>query len=335
MTWLSREVHLTRHSEGVLTPDHFTLASVEIDDPVDGKFVVQNEYLALDPYLRIAMTPTQDRRRMLRLGRAVPALAVGRVVASENNAFPPGAVVTGHLGWREFASTDGRGIRVIDVGDLPISYALNPLGMPGQTAWAGMRIGSPRENETVYVSAAAGAVGSIAGQLAALRGARVVGSAGSNDKVEWLTKIGFAAAFNHREMSVAEGLAVVAPHGVDLFFDNVGGSTLEAAIDAMNEHGRILSSGAIELYNDRDAARGPRNLDLLSQKALRIIGFRYSDVEDERPVFQGELTALLASGDLKVAEFIVDGIENTAEAFLSVFSSSQLGKPLIRVVVEK
>jgi len=331
MSWPSREVRLSSYPAGLPTASDFALVDVTVDAPEEGGFVVRNEFLALDPYLRLSMTAARAQHGVFRLDRVVPALAVGRVVASRNAAFPEGAVVAGHLGWREYAPSTGRGVRVARLGELPTSYALNPLGMPGQTAWVGMKIGAPRAGETVYVSAAAGAVGAIAGQLAVLAGARVVGSAGSAEKVDWLRDIGLAAAFNHREVSVADGLAGAAPDGVDLFFDNVGGRTLEAGIDAMNEHGRIVSCGAIALYNDAREEPGPRNLDQISQKALTVTGFRYTDRDDERDAFEAEIAELLATGRLRVAETFVDGIENTVDAFLSVFTSSPLGKPLVRL----
>jgi NADPH-dependent curcumin reductase CurA len=258
--------------------------------------------------------------------------AVGQVVASRNDRFAEGTWVVHDLGWREAALSDGRGVRRVDPELGPLSTALGVLGMTGLTAYVGVvDIGGVQEGDTVFVSGAAGAVGSVAAQLARARGARVIGSAGSPEKVEWLRDLGLDGVFDYRETSTREALRELAPDGIDVYFDNVGGDTLEAAIGALRLHGRIVACGSISRYNATEALPGPRNLFMVVTKRLRMQGFIVSDHNDRIPAFLAEVAPRVADGTLRYRETVVDGIERAPEAFIGMLEGANVGKMLVRV----
>ncbi len=327
MSRASREVHLAARPAAVPEPGDFAVVSRAVDPPADGAFLVRNDFLAVDPYLLLHMG--EHAATAFALGKAVPAFAVGTVEDSRHPGFPVGATVVGPFGWREYALSKGRGVRRIDVTGVARSAALHGLGMPGFTAWIGIRrIARPRSGQTVLVSAAAGAVGSIAGQLAAADGARVIGSAGSAEKLAWLRAAGFHGAIDYHAGDLAAQVRALAPDGIDIYFDNVGAAQLAAALDLLVPHGVVVSCGTIASYN-RPTVPGPANLDLVAQKALTIRGFRYLDYEAERDEFERELRGRLAAGEIVAAERVFHGIEAVPEAFRSVFTDSPLGKPVV------
>jgi NADPH-dependent curcumin reductase CurA len=236
------------------------------------------------------------------------------------------------LGWREWALSDGRGLLPVDPELAPVSTALGVLGMPGFTAWYGLtQLGEPQEGETVFVSGAAGAVGSVAAQVARLLGCRVIASAGSDEKLAWLRELGVDEAFSYRDRPVHESLREAAPDGIDVYFDNVGGDHLEAAIGAMRLRGRVVACGAISRYNDTEAAPGPRNLFMLFTKRLLIRGFIISDHYDRYEEFQGQVGPWVHDGLVAYRETIVEGIENAPRAFLGLLQGENIGKMLVRV----
>jgi NADPH-dependent curcumin reductase CurA len=236
------------------------------------------------------------------------------------------------LGWRERTLSDGRGLRVVDPELVPPQAYLGVLGLTGLTAFVGIDdIGGVREGDVVYVSAAAGAVGSAAAQLAGIRGARVLGSAGSPEKVAWLRELGLDDAFDYRERPVREALRELAPDGIDVYFDNVGGEQLEAAIGALRDHGRVVACGSISRYNDTEPAPGPRNLFMVVTKRLRLQGFIVSDHADRLPAFLAEAAAWVADGRLRWRETVVEGIERMPEAFLGLMRGQNVGKMLVKV----
>lgn len=332
MSWHGREVRLAARPRGAPTADDFDVVDVEIGEPSDGEVVIRAEYLSVDPYLRLYLNEIRSNGLLFALGARVPAFMVGRVVASRHPTFSEGEWVTGRLGWAEVLRSDGSGLVRFDARLGPPSAAIGVLGMPGFTAWCGItQVGRPRDGETVYVSAAAGAVGSIAGQLARSRGARVLGSAGSAAKVDLLRELGFDAAFDYRTAPVGESLARLAPDGLDVCFDNVGGGHLEAAIAAMRDFGRVVACGAISQYNREDASPGPRNLHLLFMRSITIRGFRNGDFGELRPTFEAEMSEALRTGTVRLQESIVEGIECVPETFASVFDSPPPGKVLVRV----
>ena len=262
--------------------------------------------------------------------------AVGQVVASRNDSWPEGAWILHDLGWREAAILDGRGMRPVDPALAPVSTALGVLGMPGITAYVGIvDIGEVGEGETVFVSAAAGAVGSAAAQLARLRGARVIGSAGTPEKVSWLRELGLDGVFDYRETPTRETLRELAPEGIDVYFDNVGGETLEAAIGALRLRGRVVACGAVSRYNATEALPGPRNLFMVVTKRLRMQGFIVSDHYDRFPAFLAEVAPRVADGTIRYRETVVEGIEQAPAAFMAMLEGANVGKMLVRVGPEQ
>jgi NADPH-dependent curcumin reductase CurA len=308
------------------------VAEVELPDPVDGQALVRNAYVSVDPYMRGRMNDVRSYVPPFALGEPLTGGAVGQVVASVAEALPEGAWVVHDLGWREAALVDAARARPIDPAAAPLSTALGVLGMPGLTAFVGIDdIGGVKEDDTVFVSGAAGAVGSLAGQLARRRGARVIGSAGSADKLAWLAELGFDTSFDYHETPPRKALRALAPDGVDVYFDNVGGETLEAAIGALNRYGRIVACGSIAGYNATAPKAGPRNLFLVVTKRLRMQGFIVFDHFDRWGAFLGEVAPLVAEGTIGYRETIVDGIERAPEAFLALFAGENVGKMLVRV----
>jgi NADPH-dependent curcumin reductase CurA len=303
-----------------------------VPDPADGELLIRNAYVSVDPYMRGRMNDVRSYVPPFALGEPMTGGAVGQVVASRNDRFAEGTWVVHDLGWREAALSDGRGVRRVDPELGPLSTALGVLGMTGLTAYVGVvDIGGVQEGDTVFVSGAAGAVGSVAAQLARARGARVIGSAGSPEKVEWLRDLGLDGVFDYRETSTREALRELAPDGIDVYFDNVGGDTLEAAIGALRLHGRIVACGSISRYNATEALPGPRNLFMVVTKRLRMQGFIVSDHNDRIPAFLAEVAPRVADGTLRYRETVVDGIERAPEAFIGMLEGANVGKMLVRV----
>jgi NADPH-dependent curcumin reductase CurA len=261
------------------------------------------------------------------VGDVVTGGAVGRVVRSHDERFGAGDWVLTMLGWREGGVASADRVRKLDPTLAPPSTALGVLGMPGLTAWVGLvDIGRVEAGETIYVSGAAGAVGSAAAQIARLKGLRVIGSAGSAEKVEWLRSLG-VEAFDYRETPAKEALA----DGIDVYFDNVGGTQLEAALAAIRPFGRVIACGSISRYNDERPEPGPRNLFVMVTKRLRLQGFIVSDHDDRYPDFLAEVAPWVRDGELRYRETVVDGIENVPAAFAGLFRGDNVGKMLVRV----
>ena len=332
MEGVAREIRLVARPMGFPGEDLFEVAETPIPDPSEGQLLVRNAYFSVDPYMRPRMNDVRSYVAPFTLGEAMTGGAVGRVEVSRNPAFAEGDWVLHALGWREWALSDGSGVRKIDTAGAPISTALGVLGMPGFTAYYGLfEIGRPEEGQTVFVSGAAGAVGSAAGQMAKIAGCRVLGSAGSDDKLAWLREIGFDAAFNYRERGAREGLADAAPDGIDVYFDNVGGDHLEAAIGAMRMNGRIVACGSISRYNDAEPVAGPRNLFMVVTKRLRMQGYIISDHYDRFPEFLARAQEWVRDGRLRYRETVIDGIENAPRAFLGLLRGENVGKMLVKV----
>jgi NADPH-dependent curcumin reductase CurA len=266
------------------------------------------------------------------VGEPMFGAAIGRVEESRHSSFAKGEWVLHALGWREWALLDGTGVRTIDPSAAPVTTALGVLGMPGLTAWYGLfEIGRPREGETVFVSGAAGAVGSAVGQMAKIAGCRVIGSAGSEEKLDWLREIGFDGVFSYREQSVRDALRELAPDGIDVYFDNVGGDHLEAAIGALRNFGRVVACGSIATYNDTEAAPGPRNVFMVVTKRLRVQGFIISDHFDRFREFDEQAREWVNDGRLRYRETVFEGIESAPAAFVGLLQGENIGKMLVRV----
>ncbi|MDX3075724.1 NADP-dependent oxidoreductase [Streptomyces sp. NPDC088354] len=330
----SREWHLVSRPHGWPKPEDFALRETEVGEPGPGQVLVRNLYVSVDPYMRGRMNDAKSYAEPYRLDKPMQGGAVGRVVASDAEGFAVGDHVLHFLGWREYALVDTKSAVKVDPELAPLSAYLGVLGMTGLTAYAGLlRVAELKEGDVVFVSGAAGAVGSQVGQIAKLKGAsRVIGSAGSDEKVKLLTEeYGFDAAFNYKNGPVAEQLAAAAPDGIDVYFDNVGGEHLEAAIGALNLRGRVAVCGMIAIYNATEPAPGPRNLARLIQNRLRIEGFLVGDHYDLQPQFVQEVGAWIREGRLRYRETVVDGIENNLEAFLGVLRGDNTGKMLVRL----
>ncbi|MFF9058069.1 NADP-dependent oxidoreductase [Streptomyces sp. NPDC014882] len=331
---VSREWRLLSRPVGWPKAEDFELAEAEIRQPGPGEVLVRNAYLSVDPYMRGRMSAAKSYTAPYELGKAMQGGAVGEVVVSHAEGIAAGDHVLHFGGWREYATFDAAQAVKVDAGAAPLSTYLGVLGMTGLTAYAGLlRTAAFKEGDVVFVSGAAGAVGSQVGQIAKLKGAsRVIGSAGSDDKVKLLVEeYGFDAAFNYKNGSVSEQLREAAPDGIDVYFDNVGGDHLEAAIGSLNQGGRIAVCGMISVYNNTEPAPGPRNLARLIQTRGRIEGFLVGDHYDLQPQFVQEVGPWVASGALKYRETVVEGIENNLEAFLGVLRGDNTGKMIVKL----
>ena len=332
MEGVGREIRLVARPQGLLVEDLFEVAETLIPDPGEGQVLIRNAYFSVDPYMRPRMNDVRSYVAPFTLGEAMTGGAVGQVAASRNSRYAEGEWVLHQLGWREWALSDGTALRRLDPSAAPVSTALGVLGMPGLTAWYGLFVlGEPKEGETVFVSGAAGAVGSAAGQMARIAGCRVVGSAGSPEKLEWLRELGFDEVFDYREQRPHAALGALAPEGIDIYFDNVGGDHLEAAIGALRTYGRIVACGSISRYNDASPSPGPRNMFMVVTKRLRMQGYIITDHFDRFGEFAREAAEWVRDGRLQYRETIVEGIENAPRAFMGLFSGENIGKMLVKV----
>jgi NADPH-dependent curcumin reductase CurA len=332
MDGISREIRLVSRPQGFPDEELFEIAETAIPDPGDGQLLVRNTYFSVDPYMRPRMNDVRSYVAPFTLGEAMTGGAVGRVAASRHPSYAEGDWVLHGLGWREWALSDGSGMSKIDAAAAPVSTSLGVLGMPGFTAYYGLfQLGQPQAGETVFVSGAAGAVGSAAGQMAKIAGCRVLGCAGSQEKIDWLRELGFDHAFDYRQSTLREAVAEGAPDGIDIYFDNVGGDQLEAAIGALRTHGRIVACGSISRYNDVEAAAGPRNMFMVVTKRLRIQGYIISDHYAGFPEFLAQAREWVREGRLRYRETVIDGIENAPRAFLGLLRGENIGKMLVKV----
>ena len=324
---MTRQVVLAARPQGEPKESDFELCVAPGAEHGDGDVLVRNVFVSVDPYMRSRMTGIRTYVGPYEIGDRIDGGAVGRVVESRHDGFAEGDWVLSRLGWCEQGVVPGDHLRKLDASLAPPSTALGVLGMPGMTAWVGLvDVGQIKEGETLYVSGAAGAVGSTAAQIAKLKGLRVIGSAGSTEKVEWLRSLGIEA-FNYREQSPKEALA----DGIDVFFDNVGGEQLEAALGALRPFGRVIACGAISRYNDERLEPGPRNLQFIVTKRLRMQGFIVSDHPDRLAPFISEVGPWVTAGKLQYRETVLDGIENVPAAFAGLFRGDNTGKMLVRV----
>ncbi|MET9374743.1 NADP-dependent oxidoreductase [Streptomyces sp. NPDC003035] len=330
----SREWHLVARPHGWPTPADFALRETPVTEPAEGRILVKNLHFSVDPYMRGRMNDVKSYIPPFKLDHPMDGGAVGEVVASNAEGFAVGDHVLHGLGWREYADVPAQHATKVDPELAPLSSYLGVLGMTGLTAYAGLfEVASFKEGDAVFVSGAAGAVGSQVGQMAKLKGAsRVIGSAGSDEKVKLLVEeYGFDAAFNYKNGPVKDQLRAAAPDGIDVYFDNVGGDHLEAAISSLNVHGRATICGMIAQYNDTEPVPGPRNMAMIIGKRLRLQGVLVGDHYDLQPQFVEEVGGWLRSGDLKYGETFVEGIENGAEAFLGLLRGENTGKMIVSV----
>jgi len=329
---LSREIRLASRPKGRPSAVNFTLAQTEIGPPKDGEVFVRNLFMSVDPYMRGRMNDRKSYVPPFEVGKTLEGGALGEVIESRAEKFKPGDIVISGLGWREYFIASPKALRAVRRDVQPLSIYLGALGTTGLTAWAGLQMAELKAGEVVYVSGAAGAVGSVAGQLAKARGCRVIGSAGTDEKVRFLKEeCGFDTAFNYKTGTVRDQLKETVPEGIDVYFDNVGGDTLEAALTALRVHGRIIACGSISNYNDEKPQPGPSNLFNIVIKRLTIKGLLVLDWLDRWNDFEKEVSQLYQAGKLKNKETVVEGVESAVEAFIGLFEGSNVGKMLVKL----
>ena len=331
----SRQWHLANRPTGAPTPDDVRFITVDLPPLAENEVRVQNEFISVDPYMRGRMNDVKSYVPPYQLDRVMDADAVGRVIESRSADLAVGQLVQHFQGWRDVAQGDADRFTARDeVPGLAPSVYLSALGLTGLTAWVGLLvIAEMKPGDTVFVSGAAGAVGSAVGQLARLRGAgRVIGSTGTDEKVGLLTsKYGFDTAFNYKDGKVSRMLHEAAPEGIDVYFDNVGGDHLEAAIFAFNDGGRAAICGAISAYNSEKPEPGPRNLAMLISKGLTLKGFTIPSYQKYAPEFFREITPLVAGGQFVFDETVIEGVENAFDAWQGLMRGDNTGKMLVRV----
>ncbi|TYL39885.1 NADP-dependent oxidoreductase [Natronococcus pandeyae] len=330
----TRQWRLTSRPTGEPSHENFDLVTVDRPDPGPGEVLVRTLYQSVDPYMRGRMRDAESYAEPWDVGDPMEAGVVGEVVESNHDGFEAGDVVTGNLLWAEHAVADGDDLRRVDPDRGPVSTALGVLGMPGVTAYFGMLdVAEPQPGDTVVVSAAAGAVGSVAGQLAGLSGARVVGTAGSDEKTSWLTDdLGFDAAINYKTTDDLSGaMAEACPDGIDVYFDNVGGPITDAVWPLLNVRSRVAVCGQIALYNATEVPTGPRKLGKLIESRARVEGLLVRDYEDRWGEALDRLSTFIREDDLHYREHVVEGFENAPNAFMGLFEGENVGKQLVQV----
>jgi NADPH-dependent curcumin reductase CurA len=328
----NRQVLLRSRPAAEPGEENFELVEAPVPEPADGQFLARTIYLSVDPYMRGRMSARKSYAEPAEIGKPMVGATVSRVVASRHPDFAAGGFVVGYDGWQEYAVSDGKGVHTLDPAQAPISYALGVLGMPGLTAYAGLLdVGQPKAGETVVVSAAAGAVGSLVGQIARVKGCRAVGLAGSDEKCAFVTgELGFDACINYKTQDLDAALKQTCPGGVDVYYDNVAGRVLEAVLRRINVGARIPLVGLISQYNAAEPPPGPNLFPLLVKRAL-IRGFLVSDHAHRMKDFLRDVSGWLKEGTVKAREDVVEGLENAPRAFLGLFRGENLGKRLVRV----
>ena len=331
-TVVSREIRLASRPSGIPTAADFTLARTEVGPLQDQQVLVRNRFLSVDPYMRGRMREGRSYVPPFELGKPLEGGAVGEVLESRASQFKPGDAVTSNYGWREYFIASPKELHPVNREIQPLSIYLGALGMTGMTAWVGLNLVEVKAGDVIFISGAAGAVGSMAGQLAKVRGCRVIGSAGSDEKVKLLREeCGFDAAFNYKAGPVLAQLNQAAPDGIDVYFDNVGGEALEAALTAMRMRGRIIACGGISGYNEAKPVPGPSNLFNMIVKRLTMKGFIVVDWLDRQAEFEKEVGGYIQAGKVKHKEMVVKGIENAVGAFVGLFQGQNVGKMLVEL----
>ena len=332
MSAVNHKFELAARPVGLPKPTDWSYKEEAVREPVEGELVVRIVYISLDPAMRGWMNDRRSYIPPVAIGEVMRALALGRVVASRNPSFREGDHVYGPLGVQGYAVTKGAGLRKVDPAVAPLPLYLSALGMTGLTAYFGLLdIGRPQPRETVVISGAAGAVGAVAGQIARIKGCRVVGIAGGAEKCQYLRELGFDAAIDYKAENVYKTLQGHCPKGVDVYFDNVGGETLEAALSLLARNGRIIICGAISQYNSTMPVRGPSNYLSLLVNHGTMTGFVVGDYASRWGEGLREVSAWVAEGKLKSREHIVEGLQKFPEALLMLFSGENHGKLILKV----
>ena len=329
---VNRQVLLVEKPTGKLGPEHFKLTNGAMPEPKDGEALVKVRYISLDAANRAWMHGA-TYRSAIEANSVMAGGGVAEVVASKTPALTPGDLVWGDTGWQEYAAVPGKALTKLSKME-PMTHLLSVYGIAGLTAYFGLlEIGKPKAGETVVVSAAAGSVGSIVGQIARIKGCHVVGIAGGKDKCHWLTsELGFDAAVDYKDGATFKALRAAAPKGIDVYFDNVGGDILEACLPQMNNYGRIACCGAVSQYDGVPSAHGPRGVPgLIVVKRLVMQGFIVMDFMKDNGKALAELQSWVTSGKLKVQEDVINGIENTPKALIGLLAGENRGKRMVKV----
>jgi NADPH-dependent curcumin reductase CurA len=331
---ISREIRLKSRPDGIPTQHNFEIAEVTLPETAENELLVKNLYMSVDPYMRGRMMDRKSYVPPFQIGQPLEGGSVGEVVESKNDKFEPGDIVLNMLGWREYFVSNGKGLTRINPGKGPVQAYLGTLGMPGMTAYFGLlEIGKPNEGETVFVSAASGAVGSIVSQIAKIKGCRVVGSAGSDEKVAWLKEVaGVDEAFNYKTVNnLFKTVGALCPNGIDVYYENVGGQHLEAALEHMNTYGRLVMCGMISQYNATRPPVGPSNLGHMISKQLKMEGFIVARFSNKMAQFQTDMGKWIAEGRIKWKETVLEGIDKAPEAFMGLFRGDNFGKMVVKL----
>lgn len=333
----NRRVCLAAHPVGFPKETDFSMVEVAVPEPADGEMLCRTIYLSLDPYMRGRMNPGPSYAKGVSLGEVMVGGTVSQVVASKLPGYVAGDFVVTANGWQEFALSDGVGVRKLEPVDAPISTALGVFGMPGHTAYVGLLDhGRPKAGETVVVSAASGAVGAVVGQIAKLKGCRVVGVAGTQQKCDYVThELGFDACVSHRDDDLLGAVRDACPDGIDIYFENVGGKVFDAVLPLLNNFARVPVCGRIANYNLTDALAGPdgvpKLMGLTLVRRITFRGFIVFDHMDRLPDFVRDVSEWVRDGSIKYREDVVDGLENAVSAFQGLLRGKNFGKLLVRV----
>ncbi len=329
----SREVRLASRPHGLPKASDFTVAAVELPELGGGAARVRNLYMSVDPYMRGRMYDRPSYVPPFQVGEVLQGGAVGEVLASESPELHPGDLVSSMLGWREVFDAPAAALQKIDAQGLAPQTFLGAAGMPGMTAWVGLtKVAELKAGETVFVSAAAGAVGQVACQIAKLKGATVIATAGGPEKCAWVREIGADAVVDYKaEPDLAAALRRAAPKGIDVYFENVGGEHLSAALTVARPFARFAVCGMISGYNDTEPTPGPANLSLIIGQRLRLQGFIVSDHFNQMPDFLREMTGWIAEGKVRWRETVDEGIDAAPGAFLKLFAGENIGKMLVKL----
>jgi NADPH-dependent curcumin reductase len=332
---LRRSIVLKRRPHGEPTPNDFSIQEDAVPTPGPNEVVTRTLWLSIDPYMRGRLREEQTYAVAIQIGEVMTGETVGEVVASTNPDFVPGDIVVGARGWQTHSVTSGAQLQKIAKGGAPLSTYLGVLGMPGATAYAGVtEICKPKAGETFVVSAASGAVGSVAGQLAKRAGARVVGIAGGSEKCLWVQdSLGFDDCVDHRSHDLRRELQAACPNGIDCYFENVGGAVQAAVFDQLNAFARVAMCGMVSQYNEKTMPPGP-NLGFVVGKRVLIQGFIVSDRPSRLTEWRAMAEPLVANGALVYREDVIDGLENAPDALTGILSGRNFGKLLIRVAPE-
>jgi len=334
MSESNSQIRLASRPTGWVTEENFQMTTEAVPDISDGQLLIRNIFMSVDPYMRGRMNDVKSYVPAFQIGEVLQAGVVGIVTASRHDQYVEGEYVTGMLGWENYSVSDGTQLRKVIAGQLPLSYHLGILGMPGMTAYVGLHtIAAAKAGDAVFVSAASGAVGSVVGQLAKIHGCRVSGCASSDEKVAVLTdSLGYDAAFNYRSStSLMKSINEVCPEGIDVNFENVGGEIFEAALWSMRDFGRIALCGMISNYNDEQLQPGPRGMMAIIGRRLRIQGFIVTDHPDVCQEYVTKASAWLETGALVYHETVADGIASAPTAFIDMLRGRNTGKQIVRL----